>query len=801
MKLRGQKRATVHEVQTRSLSYTSAGARARAAGSTSYGYNGSSSAAATYHDYRMSTGRGGRLGGATTPSSSSSSTPVRQPGIFYNSSSAATAAASHLLSQLDQFPHPNVMDSETLGKAAVTASREQIHAVRLWDAFMQRAKHLAELHQLDPRDAALLVNAVCKIYCAASSCSTAVGQSQSRQSSSSSASRQVGQSQSGGGGSSSSSASRQVPLRQRYLPMIVGPEGEIRKLFFEKIAYFNATYLAMMLSAFGKCGLKLTESERLVMVKELKIRVPDLQQTTEQTMFINAITKLELNDDELWKRLSTHLQTRMQVEPFHIRDLSVIAKAFADAAVVQDKRLFESIAYHAKFTIGEATPLEIARVIHSFARCGMDEEQFVRYCVSSAGEKLLFNTPAELSTVAYAFGMLLEYYRAVAQRLEQTQMLANTAQTTSTSSSPSPDNISQTGSTSRSNVDETGLRKVVDTGQHVAVVSCNAQNPSTSSTKVEQKLSLLRSLYAKIRKYSLSSLHLFELKDLTAVLVVFSRWEIAFPLHDLAVFANRVLQEMDSQCAGSNSPHSNFPAAELAKLLNSTALLYTRGMSQELAEREQRARSQEIVGASCGSSMSPTTSRRNETTTEESLQSPAHAGQTNDSSVSKKYQKTFDAFAARGKQELLSVSGQSWILCNAIKQHSSQSNSAGSTSGGVAGSCSSPGGGQRVVDSRSKTHGVAGARPAQGRGPKPVTPHVDILRVLDSLQLLTGNTLCLADVMRIIERRVFKDVLEQPAAVDRLIRSRYIAHFQQAGYDERWDDILALLVEQDNKDT
>ena len=62
-------------------------------------------------------------------------------------------------------------------------------------------------------------------------------------------------------------------------------------------------------------------------------------------MLINALSKLNLRDDEMWRRLSAHVQTRMSLEPFHVRDLSVIAAAFAKVSTNLEAQLFGKIAF------------------------------------------------------------------------------------------------------------------------------------------------------------------------------------------------------------------------------------------------------------------------------------------------------------------------------------------------------------------------------------------------------------------------------------------------------------------------
>lgn len=135
-------------------------------------------------------------------------------------------------------------------------------------------------------------------------------------------------------------------------------------------------------------------------------------------------------------------------------------------------RLFDlTISSQAKLTIGEATPLEIARLLSSFAKtrnAGGSNGEFLSHALRSAGDKLLFHTPAELTTVAFAFGSLLD------------------------------------------------LKPDSETQRQIA------------------------GLFGKVRRYSLSALHLFEFRDLIGMLVTASRWlPLSCPRADLDKFVGR----------------------------------------------------------------------------------------------------------------------------------------------------------------------------------------------------------------------------------------------------------------------
>lgn len=63
--------------------------------------------------------------------------------------------------------------------------------------------------------------------------------------------------------------------------------------------------------------------------REVAARVHEFHSPVEICMLLNAMTKLGVVDLELFTRWCKHIQTRMSQEPFHVRDLSVIASALA----------------------------------------------------------------------------------------------------------------------------------------------------------------------------------------------------------------------------------------------------------------------------------------------------------------------------------------------------------------------------------------------------------------------------------------------------------------------------------------
>jgi len=127
----------------------------------------------------------------------------------------------------------------------------------------------------------------------------------------------------------------------------------------------------------------------------------------ELTMIINSVSRLRVADEELYRRFATHIQGRMGHEAFHVRDLSVIVSALArvhctDAVTVSR---FADCALH---TLGEATPLELARLLHSCISVNCRIEGFFNACAEQVRQQTLSMDPAGLSAAAFSFGQCLE---------------------------------------------------------------------------------------------------------------------------------------------------------------------------------------------------------------------------------------------------------------------------------------------------------------------------------------------------------------------------------------------------------
>lgn len=126
-------------------------------------------------------------------------------------------------------------------------------------------------------------------------------------------------------------------------------------------------------------------------------------------MLVTALSKFGTLDERLYDRLGSHVASRMLMEPFAVRDLSVICYAFAQTGFLHEP-LADRIAARALACVADATPLELARLLQSFAKAGHMQhvETLWTHGVSHVGDKLLFMAPAELVSAAFAFGQLME---------------------------------------------------------------------------------------------------------------------------------------------------------------------------------------------------------------------------------------------------------------------------------------------------------------------------------------------------------------------------------------------------------
>ncbi|CAD7946171.1 unnamed protein product [Amoebophrya sp. A25] len=352
-----------------------------------------------------------------------------------------------------------------------------------------------------------------------------------------------------------------------------------------------------------------------ILVRELRQRLGDFEQSTEITMLVNALVKLRIADASLWERLCCHVHSRLTIDAYHVRDLSVLAKAFADGwdlckgqedsassanstpssesskeeqtdttdpqTARRDMllrvrlglihmKLFQKFAYQARFTFEEATPLELARLVDAFGRTittsttsarkndykeakqtleesvnkvQEDLAVFAETCIQSCGARLVWQSPAELATVAYVFADILAFHRDVLQQelrgwekreQEDIQVAEGTRLQEMTPSSP----VQQ----------------------------------EKNLVRARARVRLLRELHSQVRKYALTNMHLFALTDLQSLLVVWSRWDISVPLKDLRLFVQRAAVLLNTAIATDKSRYNvSARGGSVSSVKNSTA--------------------------------------------------------------------------------------------------------------------------------------------------------------------------------------------------------------------------------------
>ncbi|KAF4667775.1 hypothetical protein FOL46_002346 [Perkinsus olseni] len=347
-----------------------------------------------------------------------------------------------------ELPPPSTLDAEGLGHAANTAARDRVKGTSpYWQQLKDRA--LAIAPAMEPRDCALLLNAFSR-----------------------------------------------VRLCDQQLFDTLAPVVEA------KLLYFTSVHLAMVFSAYAKTGVKIQESFLSALSREVGARVHEFHSPVEICMLLNAMTKLGLVDLDLFTRWSKHVQARMSQEPFHVRDLSVIASALArvikhHTVAEGDKQRKEEdstaslnegldpltdtmdlIAGRALATLGEATPMELARLVLAFTSDSggviSPPKQLLESSLECARDKLMFMAPAELVNVAFAFGQVRE-----------------------------------------------------------------------SLTSVSDIALLDASIFERLRFSAVSSAPLFLASEVAGLLQVFARWRIPFGHSDLAVMVSRLIATAD----------------------------------------------------------------------------------------------------------------------------------------------------------------------------------------------------------------------------------------------------------------
>ncbi|CDJ36805.1 uncharacterized protein EMH_0096410 [Eimeria mitis] len=172
-------------------------------------------------------------------------------------------------------------------------------------------------------------------------------------------------------------------------------------------------------------------------------------------MVLNAAVKMRLADTALLEELAAHVQRLVRRSRLPVRDLAVVAQGFACAAYT-DSTLFATLAEEAMNGLGEATILDMARLLQAFASaaaqrcphemlaaaaaaaggvttnsssssssisssdsssnssnsseevaCAAPHRRLFNACVEAVSERIAFASPADLAVAAQAFGLAL----------------------------------------------------------------------------------------------------------------------------------------------------------------------------------------------------------------------------------------------------------------------------------------------------------------------------------------------------------------------------------------------------------
>jgi len=275
-----------------------------------------------------------------------------QSAVFGNSiGDRPVAPRKKLLRALALLRSPHELDGEGLGRAATSAARDGLDDDDWWNAVVKRTKELAP--RLALHDVTLILNGMARM-------------------------RRLDR-----------------DLLQVLLPRICS-----------HLVYLSSSHLAMLSSAMAKADVHDQKFVELL-TRELKARLMEFHSSMEITMIVNAVSKLRVTDDDLYRRFVTCIQSRMSVEAFHVRDLSVIVGALArvhctDAATVG------RFADCAVQTLPQATPLELARLMHACMSVACSTDGFFKACVLRSRELASEMDPSGLSSAAFSFGQCLE---------------------------------------------------------------------------------------------------------------------------------------------------------------------------------------------------------------------------------------------------------------------------------------------------------------------------------------------------------------------------------------------------------
>lgn len=256
-----------------------------------------------------------------------------------------------LLGALALLRNPRELDSEGLGRAATAAAREGLDDTTWWEALAARARELVP--HLALHDATTILNGMARA-------------------------RQIDRA-----------------FVEALLPRMSG-----------HLVYLTSAHLAMLASGVAKAEV---HDARFVaaLTRELKARLMEFHSPMEVTMIVNAASKLRIADEDLYRRFVTHIQSQMGKETFHVRDLSVIVGALARVQCASPGTMAH-FADCAVQTLPQASPLELARLMHACMSVSCAVHDFFSACVLQSKNQCLTMDPSGLSSAAFAFGQCFE---------------------------------------------------------------------------------------------------------------------------------------------------------------------------------------------------------------------------------------------------------------------------------------------------------------------------------------------------------------------------------------------------------
>ncbi|CAJ1404839.1 unnamed protein product [Effrenium voratum] len=242
-------------------------------------------------------------------------------------------------------PPPASMDGVALGRAALAAARQGEGAQGLLPALATRAREL--LPQLGPADMARLLRGM---------------------------------------------------ARARY------EDGALSALLLQqatmRLAYFDAQHLVMLLSSLVHSELR---DELAPVAEELRQRAAELRGATSLAAAAAAAARLP-EPGPLLEALAPQLEARLSADRLHARDLAQVCGAYCHARFLHSEHMSHIVAA-ARFTLREATPLELTRLVTAAmgaeaTGCGV----FIKEAALLASEQANFMVPRELRIAASTFG-------------------------------------------------------------------------------------------------------------------------------------------------------------------------------------------------------------------------------------------------------------------------------------------------------------------------------------------------------------------------------------------------------------